>query len=381
MVRCQKGPSLSKTTIMPLARRTSIPLDFPAPSCGSRSRRSSRKVQLVSPTKRRPLPGQLLEPSGSEVEQEAFDIDGGGAALASSAALSLASPCKQEQSTAVFVQDVSPSSPQLHHRKDDHSGQDWPLQCWCTDSGTLVGRMEAPREACIPLLRASSLHSDGTWSGDSLASAELVRQLKVQQLQIIKQGAVRCTATQQLKDAFRRPRSSEFQHSTAVPSPHICAWKAYQSKVQRIASRHATQPPVEIADVPLAQEKLAMPSTTATAFHLATEHLAVESADYPILLGQEQQLQASGTASTLATNWHCSSPSETQTSRSREAQEAHVSTGSNFPARSTRKPWYASLLYSAEKRSPHRCASVSARAWLRSHRHQSTSCRNNKNVA
>jgi len=346
MARRQQGPS--KAPIRPLERGASIPLfeefDFPASPCGSRSRRSSRtptKLLLLSPSKNWPLPEQPVEPSASDVEQEeheAVNIEGEGAALAPSATLSPASPCKQERGAAVFVQEVLPSMPKLQHQKAEHPGQAWPLQCLCNDSGTPVGRTEARCEAWIPLLRASSCQSDGTWCGDSTASAEPVKPVKVQQLQIAKMGsntlgAVR-SETQRSKDAFRRPTSSESQHSKeAVLSPHACAWKAYQARVQRIASRCATRPSVEVADAPPSQEKLDLQSSSATALHSATAQLSAESADYPVLLGQEQDLQASGAACSLVSDGHCSSPSQAQTSRSWEAQETHVATGSDFPAK------------------------------------------------
>lgn len=198
--------------------------------------------------------------------------------------------------------------------------------------------MEALREAWRPLLGISSLQPDGTWCGDSKASAEPVKQLNVQQLQIAKLGsnklgAVRHSENQLSKDALRRPASSESQLSKAVSAPHVCAWKAYQSRVQRIASRHATQPSAEAANVTPAQERMEMPGLAATAHHLASARLPAECADYPVLLGQEQELQASGAARSLVTDGHCSSPGQAQTSRSREAQEAYVSSVSVFPAK------------------------------------------------
>jgi len=374
MVRYQRGPSPSKAPMRPLAKGTSLSLfdelEFPASPCGSRSRRSSRtptktptKLQLASPTKSQPLPGQPLEPSASEVEQEAVNVEGEGAALASSATLSPASPCKQERGAAVVVQEVSQSSSHLHHQKTDHSGQAWSLQRQCIDSGTPMGKMEALHEACLPLTRASSLQSDGTWCVDSLASAEPVKQVKVPQLQIAKLGSVGHPERQRSKDALRLPTSSESQHSKGVPAPHVCAWKAYQSRVQHIASRSATHPPVEVADAPLAHDKLAIPSSASRALLLATARLAVESADYPVLLGQGQELQATGAASIFVTDRHGSSPGQAETSRCREAQEAPVSTRSDVPARNTKKLWHASLRFWAEKRrSLHPCTSVSARA-------------------
>jgi len=249
--------------------------------------------------------------------------------------LSPASPCKQERGKGVVVEEVSPSSQKLPHQKAEHSGQGWPLQCWCNDSGTPLGKMEAlqiGQQAWIPLLKASSCQSDETWCGDCSASAEPGKSLQVQQLQIAKMGsnklgAVRHSEFQRSKDTLRRPSSAESQPSKAVPSPHACAWKSYQARMQRIASRRTTQPSVEVAKAPLAQE-----SSTATALQLATARLADESADYPVLLGQEQALQASGAASSLVTDGHCSL-SQTQTAKSWEAQEAHDSTGSDLSAK------------------------------------------------
>jgi len=279
-----------------------------------------------------------VEPLASEVEQEAVNVEGEGTTLASKAALSPASPSKQEQGTAVVVQEVLPLSPRLQHHPKAEAGQAWPLQLWCSESGTSGGRMEALREAWMPLLRASSLQLDGTWCGDSKANAELVKPIKVQQLQIAKLGSsklgtVRHSEIQRSKDARRRPTSSESHNSKAVAAPHACAWKAYQSRVQRIASRRATQPSLEVADVPSGQERRELLSSAASAPHLATTRLAAESAHYPVLLGQEQELQASTATSALVTDGHGASPGQTQASRSREAQETHTSLVSDLPAK------------------------------------------------
>lgn len=264
-----------------------------------------------------------MKPSASELEQQAVKVEGEGAALAPGATLSPASRCKQEEErdAGVVVQEVLPHSLQPHDQKVEHFGQAWGLQCWCTDSETPVGNIEALREASVDLVKQLP-----------------VQQVKVLQLQIAKLGANKLgAARQRSKDAFRRPTNPESQDSKAVPAPapHVCAWKAYQSRIQRIASRRAMHPSVEETDEPLVAEEMPEKSSSVDApLHLSITRLADAPADYPVLLGQEQELQqVSGAADTPVTDEHCSSLGQAQTSRSRELQETDVSTGVDLLAK------------------------------------------------
>lgn len=258
-----------------------------------------------------------MKPSASELEQQAAKVEGEGAALAPGAALSPASRWQKELDAAVVVQEVLPHSLQPPQQKAEHFGQAWALQCWCTDSGTPVGKID-PREASVSLVKQLPVHQV---------------KVPVQQLQIAKLGANKLGATRQRSNnALRIPTSSEPQDSKAVLAPHVCAWKAYQSRMQRIASRRAMHPSVEDTEEPLVAEEMPEKSNSAAAAPSpGRKRLADASAGYPVLLGQEQELQqACGAAATLVTDEHCSSPGQAQTSRSQELQDTHPSTGSDL---------------------------------------------------